>query len=127
MVAVAVGVVVVVVVGLVVVVVGVVVIVVVVAAIGEVVVDVGATCGSPGHHGIETGVGRPLLFCTLSEFSELFAPIRVGPPHCDADTGQSRWGVIVIVGVVVVGIVIVVVVVVILSNYNIVYSLTLHM
>ena len=27
--------------------------VVVAAAIGEVVVEVGATCGSPGHHGIE--------------------------------------------------------------------------
>ena len=31
---------------------GVVVVVVVTAAIGDVVVEVGATCGSPGHHGI---------------------------------------------------------------------------
>ena len=31
-----------------------VVVVIVVAAIGEVVVEAGATYGSPGHHGIET-------------------------------------------------------------------------
>ena len=95
-------------------------VVVVVVAIGVRLVGFGATCGSPGHHGIwgpETGVGRSLLFCTMSawspcwllssprgvhpfEFSGLFAPIRldqVGPPHCDVDSGRSRWGVVIVV------------------------------
>ena len=40
------------------------VVVVVVAAIGMRVVEIGATCGSPGHHGIEAR-RRLLLFCTM--------------------------------------------------------------
>ena len=37
--------------------------------------------------------------CTLSGFSDLFAPIpldRVGPPHRDVHAGHSSWGVVVV-------------------------------
>ena len=54
-------------------------------SIGEVVVEVGATCGSrwiSWHWGLETGVGRPLLFCTMGTRSPCWlfsSPLGVHP------------------------------------------------
>ena len=97
-------------------------VVVVVAALGVIVVEVGATCGSSGHHGIEarrraTTVGRGLTASLLHhgcmitllaiKFSMRGAPcpdflvsshpiIWIEWVLRDVDAGLSRWVVVVL-------------------------------